>query len=99
MLVGCGSAPQTDETTPADTIETPAATETEPVETEPETTPLEIVPVENFDGYEYRILAQNVHYSKVRVEELNGEQVNDADWTANNTVEDRYNMVLPQLLT
>ena len=97
MLAGCGSTPQTDAPS-ADTSETPAVTETEPVETEPETEPLDNVPVENFDGYEYRILSDNTRYSKVRVEELNGEQVNDAVWKANNEVEERYNIKISQVL-
>lgn len=89
LLTGCQSAPVQE--TVANTTETI-------VETAPETAPLDTIPAQDFNGYAYRILATQNNYDRVCVAELTGEQVNDAVWTANNAVIERYNIALSHIL-
>jgi len=89
-----------------DTEAAPALTPTaEEVEVEPEETELEDnLPESDFEGYGYRIGAQDgVQYGvaimeKVLVDQLNGDVVNDAVYNANRTVEERFNIDLVPVL-
>lgn len=94
MFVGCSSAaPQESDTTAESTTIPVTEAVTEPVEV----APLDRIPVENFNGYEYKILATTNNFSRVSVAEMNGELVNDAVYKANQTVMDRYNIAIKHL--
>lgn len=81
---------------------TPAAEE---VEVEPEETELEDnLPEMDFEGYSFRIGAQDgIYYGRamieqVLVDEINGDVVNDAVYNANRAVEDRFKIDLSPVL-
>lgn len=92
LLASCQTTP------PPETTDTTGDTATPTVETVTETLPLDAVAVQDYDGYTYRILATQNNFDRVCVEELVGEQVNDAVWTANNAVKERYNIEIDHIL-
>ena len=88
--------------TEADLTPAPSAEE---VDVEPEETELsDNLPEADLEGYAFRIGAQDgVYYGapmigQVLVEEMNGDVVNDAVYSANRTVESRFNVKLVPVL-
>ncbi|MBQ8640717.1 MAG: extracellular solute-binding protein [Clostridia bacterium] len=99
MLASCG-APAADETT-ADTSADTAAAETETVA---ETDSLEArqavtddLGEHDFGGEDYRMLIQERWLGYHQVEELTGDVLNDAIYTRNSTVEERFNVNLTMI--
>ena len=102
LLSACGSTGGSTTETTAQTAETTAAVETQPAETTRE--PLDL-PDENYDGYEFRVLAMNstqmgnsdsvsIHYFSDfgYNEERSGEPINDAVHERNLKIEEQYNV-------
>ena len=93
--VGCGESADTNETTDTTTA---ASTSDETTSDAPE------LPDEDYEGYEFRILTRIEGWGiynneNLVVEEENGEILNDAIYTRNRTVEERFNINLTQITT
>ena len=93
--VGCGESADTNETTDTTTA---ASTSDETTSYAPE------LPDEDYEGYEFRILTRIEGWGiynneNLVVEEENGEILNDAIYTRNRTVEERFNINLTQITT
>ncbi len=91
--VGCGTEEPEQETNVTTMTEQNGAAETEPEETEI----VSRMEEKDYDGYEYRILTttpqmNNVYYHEVFSEGENGETVNDAVFTRNIALEEKYNV-------
>lgn len=75
---------------------------TESAQTEAETEITPDLPEEDFEGYEFTIMskgtAHNSHwYAKdIFAEEMNGDAINDAVYTRNSTIYDRYNVIIKE---
>ncbi|MBQ2727410.1 MAG: hypothetical protein IJF78_17055 [Clostridia bacterium] len=100
----CG-APAEDETKPADTAETPAASdaaqETEtaaPEETETNKRDIpDMLPEKSFDGQVLKIAAEESKQFEITSEDLNGEAMNDAVYNRNIKIEDRFDAKIQAL--
>ena len=94
FAAGCGQSSETSETT-----------ETYALNTTDETTSyVPELPDEDYEGYEFRILTRIEGWGiynneNLVVEEENGEILNDAIYTRNRTVEERFNINLTQITT
>ena len=93
--VGCGESADTNETTDNTTA---ASTSDETTSDAPE------LPDEDYEGYNFRILTRIEGWGiynneNLVVEEENGEILNDAIYTRNRTVEERFNINLTQITT
>ncbi len=82
LFTACNSSPTE--------YEKEAILQTETVRSE--TTSLDLLPTTDFDAYGFHILAYNNAYMEHRAEEITGEVLNDAVYTRNIYVEDRYNI-------
>jgi len=69
-----------------------SATGTSVSEESTSVSPLELLPTEDFGGYEFKILAYDNAPEEHLAEEINGEPVNDAVFARNQYVEERYNV-------
>lgn len=101
QFVSCGET--TDSADPANTAETTAGAEVEDAvseETEP-ADPLEHLPVQNYEGYEFHFLIRNFQdwIDDMVAEELTGEVVNDAVFRRNSETAERYNITITHQLS
>ncbi len=93
-LVACAS----DSGTTSDTSASPDAADTTVADTEEAAVTEDLsdnLPEADYDGYEFRIgLANESNLAHVLAPEINGEVTNDAIYSANRTVEERFNVAL-----
>lgn len=72
--------------------------ETESVDTaapdEPETEAAPALSDKTFDGYAFRIMSSSDQLAYLHAAEMNGEKLNDAIYTANKEVEERFDVLL-----
>jgi len=95
-----GTTDTADTTGSGNSADTTAAV-TDTAETAP-ADPIDALPKEDFDGYNFRVLIGNsnletVVYNNFNVETENGDVLNDAIYAANRSVEERFNAVLTQI--
>ncbi len=103
-LTACSDAGTDNTDASGDTAvtDTPAAEEEAAAETEPEDARAAIpddLPEMNFDGRDFIVLGSEPGYTKyIVVEELNGEIVNDAVYSRNLTIEERYGATISHFI-
>ena len=61
---------------------------------EPETEAAPALPDKTFDGYAFRIMSSSAQLAYLHAAEMNGEKLNDAIYTANKEVEERFDVLL-----